>query len=183
MKRVVFLMFVMVAVLAFHSCKKMLDPYFDTITTPLSATISIPPIADTLNMDTLGTAVVSYNLDSVVKQYTKDLFSLSSAKSVKVKDMTVTLVNPDSANNLRNFEVLQMNFGTGVNGAPVTIGTATVPDTYAAKTTVPVIKGLSLKDAITDRNMAFALVGRARRATTDTLHVQLTITLQTESNR
>lgn len=162
------------------SCKKVLDAFFDPIESPLSVEITIPVVTNTTSESVLGASSVHFNLDSIIRKNTKDVFNINSIKSVKLKDMAVNLLNADDKNNLANFETFKVTFTSSANATPVVLGTATNPDTYATSTVFPISNSVELKNYLSGSDVTFTLYSKARRATTHTLTARVSVTLKSE---
>lgn len=162
-----------VAVLT-QSCDKIKDKIFDAFTAQgADVNFTVPPIADTTTMGTLGSQTVYFNLDSTVQAVTDDAFSLEDVNSVTADEITLTINNPDSANNMSNFESGSISFYSNTNTTPV-VYNFTVPDQYATTFSVPV-NNTNLKPYMTGNNFTYTINGKLRRPTTKSLDVNANI--------
>lgn len=161
------------------SCQKIKDAFFNPIESPLSVDIIIPVTENTASETSLGTSTVSFNLDSIIKKNTGNVFSLKNINSVKIKDLAINLINPDQSNNLANFENAAVTFYTNTRSTPVTIATATIPDSYTKSLIIPT-NNTDIKGHLDGTQMTFNLFGKARRATTIPLTARISITLKSE---
>ena len=169
-----------IVVSLFSSCKKVLDAYFDPIETPISFPLGIPEITDSTTEVMLSNNALYLNLDSIIKTGTKRVFDINTIQSVTIKDIALTLTNPDSANNLANFDTVRMALNTSVNTTPVTIGTVAIPATYTPAINIPVSKDVDLRNYLSDTTVVFTLYGKVRHATTRALAAKVDIILRSE---
>jgi hypothetical protein len=139
--------------------------------------INIAPLSDTLQHDLLGTGTFTYNVDSIIKANTKNKLGLSNVENLQVIACTITIQNPDTADNFANFQASQVSFYTNSNSTPVTIGTVTNnPDMYAPALSVPLNNNPNLKNYISPvgpTTFTYSIGGKARRTTNIALNVLL----------
>jgi hypothetical protein len=149
-------------------------------------TITIQPITDTLSHDAIGTGTFAYNVDSVIKANTKNAMGLSNVNNFQVINCTLTIQNPDSANNFANFQTSQVVFTSNANSTPMTLGSvANNPDVYASSLSVLLNNNPDLRSYIATGGptiFTYSISGKNRRTTniplTVLLHVEYHITVK-----
>lgn len=176
-----FYSFISIAIFAVvaSSCQKIKDAFFDPIESPLAVDIIIPVINATNAETSLATSTINFNLDSIIKKNTGNVFSLKNINSVKIKDLAINLINPDQDNNLGNFENASVTFFTNSRPTPVTIASTAIPDTYTKSLIIPT-NNTDVKSYLDGTNITFNLFGKARRATSIPLSARISITLKSE---
>ncbi len=154
-----FLSLATITLIGTSSCKKI-DEIKERIFAPIDinlpefqvaipAILFVPP-----NEMSLGSFTSSFNLDSTVKANTGGAFGASAVSTMKVKQMTVTVSNPDQLNNLSNFESARFTFSSNTNTTPAELASFSFPDVYAATNTAvpansPELKGSLMCQPIT----------------------------------
>ncbi len=159
--------------MAISSCSKVKDALSQSFTwTPNDDTLYVPPIADTLLYTSMGSVTVTYDLDSIVKSKTSNALGLKNIESFKIKSVTLTMLNPDSANNFANFEKVKVSFFTATSTTPVVICEVdNNPSTYATVLNIPIANPVDLKSYLPSSGtvtMSCMFSGKLRHATTKT---------------
>jgi hypothetical protein len=169
----------------YTSCSKIDALISSALVSWTSTTVSfdVPVIADTTNESAIGTGSYTYNLDSLIKAQTSNQFGLKNVSHFYLTSCTLTILNPDAANNFANFQSASGTISTSANATPATIGNVTNnPDTYAATLSVPVNTTTDLKSYVSPSGtttFSYSITGKARRATNKvlnaTVHVEYSI--------
>ena len=168
--------------LALNSCSKVAQQIAQSIGwTGIDVTISVPPstTVDTGSYATVGTGTFTYNLDSFVKANTGGTLGLKNVDQFKFKSCTLTILNPDAANNFANFKQAKASFYTSNNTVPTLLGEITDnPNTYASTLTLPVNTTTNLRPYLPTTGpvtIMYDISGALRAVRTVTLQVQVHI--------
>src|SRR4051812_20665662 len=121
MKKIIFVLLPVLIIMAATSCKKVVTSLFPGIDVRIpDVQITIPPVIVVPSTEmTLGTFSASYNLDSIIKASTNNVFNINDIGSVKIKEVTVTLQNGDNLNNLSNFQNARVTVSSNTNSSEV----------------------------------------------------------------
>jgi hypothetical protein len=128
----------------------------------------------------LGSYAFTLNLDSIVKANTGGAFGANSVNSVKIKQVTIKIINPDAFDNLANIDSARVTLQSSSNTTPIDlfhIGfDSTYADTYVYTTTnspelLPYLKGNIL---------TYSIYGKLRSATNKPLGLVLDVTLRAD---
>lgn len=166
-----------VAIAAFiTSCEKAAALLFQPFESPLNFSIAIDPVVPGVQ-STLGSSVVSYNLDAEVRAATNDAVGADFIKQIYVNEIAINLNNADASNNLGTFETINISF-TAAGTAPVEIGPFAIPASTNAQISIPVTNSPNLRPFFNGNNVSFTISGKARSATTKTLNAAVSATLK-----
>jgi len=168
--------------LATGGCAKLKGSLFQAFTTgSTSVDFDIPVINDTTAQADWGTVVFKQmNIDSIIKEESKGVFSLKDVKKVSISEMKMTLKNSDVSNNFANFEKGIANFNTNTNPTVIVVNTGLNPDIYSSSWILPSISGVNLKDYVNSTAFNYILSCQARRKTTKILNATLAIKFHLE---
>lgn len=175
-KIVLILMLAGLITTGFSSCEKVKDALFPGFETTLADfEITVPVIVNTDVENSLGSTVVNFNLDSIMRANTDNKFGVDNLSSVKVKMIEVEVLNGDNQNNISNFETLKMTLASDQFSSPVTLVNLTIPDIDQKL----VINGnnAELKTYLTGSELIYSVSGKARRETTRELQLAVSVTL------
>jgi len=141
--------------------------------------ISIAPITDSVTH--LATGTFEMDIDSFINanNTTGLTLDLSKIDSFKVTSCTLTILNPTSADNFKDFELSALYFNTSINTTTATIGEIdNNPDVYASDLMLPTDPTLNLRSYVGDGKVYFNYVlgVKARRNTSTTLQVKVHVT-------
>ena len=177
----VFLFLAVAATAAFGltSCEKIEDALFKPFQSPLSFDVTIPVIAETNVEKQMGETVVRYNLDSVIRANTGNVFGADIVGAMYVKDIAIQLQNSDAGNNLSNFDYVKLSVASG-NGTPVIMGPFNIPATTTTSVSFPVTTSINILPFFSGSNVSFKLSGKANKATTKTLTARISATISFE---
>ncbi|MBL7811463.1 MAG: hypothetical protein JNL57_04490 [Bacteroidetes bacterium] len=171
------------AVLLFSTtgCEKLKKKLFKAFTTgAVTENFTIPVITDTTVKADWGTINNPYNIDSIIKAETGNLFSLNDIKKITVDEVKLELTDADADNNFANFREGYCGFYTDVNTTPVEIATGVNPDVYSSTWMLPPIADINLKDYLSGHSLTYLLAGKARRATNKVLHGKIHVKFHVE---
>lgn len=175
MKKVLFAASLASAVVfGFSSCEKIKDKLFPNFDTDGGTVVlSVPVMSNTTNEGVWDQATINFNLDSVIKKYTNNQFSISNANSIKIKTVTLTVLDGNQQNNISNFESVKLAVSSNSNSTPANVISATLQDINQPA----VINGndVELKSYLTGSQITYKLSGKMRRATTQKLTTQVDI--------
>lgn len=165
----------------YSSCSKI-DALIRAQAIPFTATdlsFDAPVTTNITTNTSIGSGTFTYNLDSLIKSETSNQLGLANLDTFMLTSCTLTITNPDSANNFANFESVNASFSTTANTTLATLGSVTDnPDTYAATLNLPV-SAVNLKSYVAPSGSTtfnYSVMGQARRATTKALNVSMHVT-------
>lgn len=159
MKKINLLILAIVLILSCNKLKELASTSFNfnddsaEFTIPASTTTSFSK-SETFRM----------NLDSLIKANNAEL-AVSFMKTLSINSIDVTLVDPDSSNNLANISACTVSFSSNVNLTPIQIGAlASNPDVYKTTMNIPVNASVDVKEyAKTATTFNYTLAGTLRR--------------------
>lgn len=163
-------------------CKKIIRDIFQGIDADVPAfSVPIPaiPFAPPVELP-LGSFSQQFNLDSTVRANTNNIYGAGDVSSVKVKQIVFTLSNPDTLNNISNFESARFTFSSNTKTDTITIASITFPDTYAATYTYTPVNSPELKPYLNGTILYYNAYGKLRRRTTKELTLNLLVTLRVQ---
>ena len=176
MKKVL-LSFAVLGTLALASCDKIKDAIFPSFETTIGeVTVVVPIITNTASETEMGRISVNFNIDSVIKKYTANQFSISNATSIKVQNTTVHLVNGDAINNLSSFETIKLSVASDAVPTPAVIAQEAI--TSDANPIVINGNDTNLKEYLKGGRVTYTLSGKAKRPTTKPLQLSVTVALK-----
>ena len=173
---------VAVIITALSGCKKIIRNLFqgiDAEVPPFSVTLPAVPFAPPVEVP-LGSYSQHFNLDSTVRANTNNVYGANDVSSVKVKQMVFTLANPDTLNNISNFESARFTFSSNTKTDTVTVASITFPDTYAATYTYIPTNSPELKPYLNGTVLNYNAFGKLRRITSKQLIMNLHVTLRVQ---
>jgi|SRR6476469_7020408 len=161
----------------FTSCDKIKDKLFPAFEVDVSdVAVTIPITVAGVEANSSGN--VAFNLDSAIKAHTENAFGINSLSSVKVKDITVTLVDADDLNNISNFETVAVKLATNTVSTPAVVASAAIPNTPATYINIPADANTpELKDYLKGNQLTYTVSSMARKSTTAPLHAIVSLTL------
>lgn len=164
------------------ACKKIIRDLFQGIDADVPAfSVPLPPIPFAPpNEISLGSFRQHFNLDSTVRANTNNVYGAGDVSSVKIKQIVFTLANPDTLNNISNFESARFTFSSNTKTDTVTVASVTFPDTYAATYTYTPVNSPELKPYLDGTILNYNAYGKLRRITTKVLTLNLQITLRVQ---
>jgi len=183
MRKIFLSVFIVSALFAgLFACKKIIRTLFQGIDADVptfSLTLPAIPFAPP-NEVPLGTYSQHFNLDSTVRANTNNVYGANDVSSVKVKQINFTISNPDSLNNISNFESVRFTFSSNTKADTVTIASIVFPDTYAAAYTYTPVNAPDLKPYLNGNVLYYNAYGKLRRITTKPLTLNLQVTLRVQ---
>ncbi len=162
------------------SCKKIIGQIFpglDVNVPEIQLTLPAIPIVPPNEMS-LGAYAVRFNLDSIIKANTNNIFDIGVVSSVKVKDITVSLSNADNLNNLSNFEFARVTLSSNTRTNPVNVATLNFPDSNLSSITIPQTDSPELLDHLKGTEITYNLFGKLRRRTIKPLNMVVLVTVR-----
>lgn len=165
---------------ALLSCKKIVAAIFGGTDVNIPEVhITIPPvIAISSNEMSLGSFSQNINLDSTVRANTGGTFGVNAVNSIKVKQVLITITNPDPSNNLSNFQSARVTLQSNTNSTPTDFFSITFPDTYTATYTFTPTDSPELLPYLKGNTITYNIYGRVRRTTNKPLTMVVTVTLR-----
>ncbi len=187
MKKIIGLVLLVTVIAAgFVGCKKIIKalfPGFDVDVPEMVFTIPYVPVPAGTPVIAGEQSLVSFtqhfNLDSIVKANTNGKFTGNDVTSVKLKQMTFTLDNPDTANNFANFKSARFTFSSNTQADAAQIASFTFPDvytptvSYTAPDNTPELRGY-----LTGNQLTYHAYGELRRYTTKAITIRIDVTIR-----
>jgi|GEM_PF-1554254 len=172
-KTLLFTIAVLLSGVFIQSCDKIKDKLFDSFSAKgVDATFEVSaPLLPTPVMLDLGTYTSYFNLDSVVRDFTKNAFSISDISSVKADSLTLMVLNPTADHNLSNFAKGEISISSSSNPTPVKFEFE-VPDQYAETLTIAVGNNTELKPYLTGNTFTYNIKAQLRKAVTQDMEVR-----------
>ena len=168
-------------VMGVYSCNKVLSLINKTFTVSIPAqNFVIPPVPDSVALASGYMPAVSasftYNLDSAIKANTGGSLGISNIGSFKISSCVLTVTNPDSVNNFRAFQNMNIAFTSSAVSSTYNLG-FTQPDTYAPTMTLaPLDTSANMTNYLQGSNFNFSVKGQMRHGTTDTMQCNAVFT-------
>ena len=134
-----------------------------------SVTVMIPPVSNTSSEATIGSGINNINVDSFVKAHTAGLLGAANIMSVKLTSCTMTLENANAANNFADFQTAHAQFSSNSEVSPYQLSIPSNPDVYSSTLALPVDTTTELKNYMLGSQYNYAVGGKLRRPTTDSL--------------
>lgn len=158
------------------SCEKVKDKLFPAFETEIAdVSVTIPVTIAGVGSSSSGN--IYFNLDSTIKAYTANTFSFNNLSSVKVKDVSVFLLNTDNLNDISNFESVSLELFSNTNRTPSVIVSTFIPNKPATNINIPATNSPELKDYLWGDMLTYTVNGKARRSTTKPLKATVSVTL------
>ncbi len=178
MKKLCLLTVVAFLALSFTSCKKIEDALFKPFESPLSFEVTIPVISNTTSEVSMGQTNVRYNLDSVIRKNTGDVFGADIVGAMYINEVGIQLLENISSNNLSNFDYVKLSVSTG--GTPAVMGPFNIPTGASTSAVFSVSNSPNIKPFFSGSNVTFSMSGKANKATTTTLRARVSATIKFE---
>lgn len=179
MKRFIVLSAVTLTALIFSSCDKIESALFKPFESPLSFEVTVPVITNTTSEVSMGQTNVQYNLDSVIRKNTGNVFGADIVGNMYIKEIGLELLDSDGSNNLSKFDYVKLSVSSGGSTpalfGPYNISAGSVTNTIFSVSNSPNIKPFFSGSAVT-----FNMTGKANTATTKTLRAKISATLRFE---
>ncbi len=99
---------------------------------------------------------------------------MKDVTSVNPNQISLKILNPDTANNFANFESGSLSFFSDNNTTPFSFD-FTNANQYADSISLPLDTTVNLKSYMMGKNFNYILKGKLRKATTSTLNVRATV--------
>jgi hypothetical protein len=183
MKRTVACLGLLAAILIIApSCKKVIEqifPGFDSKVPDIQVTLPVIPFAPPFEISA-GTYTVKFNLDSIVKANTSNVFNAGSVSSVKIKEATINVSNADNLSNLGNFEYARIVLSSNTNTNAINVATLNFPDAYTSSVTVTPSDSPELISYLKGDELTYTIYGKARRPTLKALDMTVSITVRVQ---
>lgn len=179
MKRLIVISAVSLFALIFSSCDKIEGALFKPFESPLSFEVTIPVISNTSSEVGMGQTNVQYNLDSVIRKNTGNVFGADIVGNMYIKDIGLELLDSDGSNNLSKFDYVKLSVSSG-SSTPFLFGPYNVPAGSITNTIFSVSNSPNIKPFFSGATVTFSMTGKANTATTKTLRAKVSATLRFE---
>lgn len=177
MKKAICIFYIVLGFIQLISCsaevRKKLLPSFD-VNVP-GIRLSVPPIKFVSDKELpVGALKTPLNLDSTIKANTGGAFGAKAVRSVKVKRITIKVLNPDKNNNLSNFETARMKIFNDT--AEAEIFNLHFPATYTDSIVVIPATHPEISGFLKGSSLAYNLYWKNRSVTSKYLKLKVDIT-------
>ncbi|CAN5251001.1 hypothetical protein BH11BAC6_BH11BAC6_04120 [soil metagenome] len=160
------------------SCNKLVESVFpgeDITLGELVVTVPPIPFADSTFEFPAGTFTIYINTDSVIRATTAGVFGINSVSSVKVKQITMSVLNADSDNNLSAFKSFRIAISSNTQTNPQDILQIDIPATAFDSYTATAIDSPDITAYLQGTSITYTVYGRVRSTTTKTLNISSTV--------
>lgn len=178
MKKRILLSFVAFAALCTTSCEKIENALFKPFESPLNFEVTIPVISNTSAEVNMGQTIVRYNLDSIIKKNTGDVFGADVVGSMYINQIGIQLLDNNASNHLGNFDYVKLSVSSG--GTPVILGPFNIPAGSSASAAFTVSSSPNIRPFFSGSNVTFVMNGKANKATTQPLRARISATIRFE---
>mgnify|MGYP003578649896 FL=1 len=173
MKKVfLFLTLAATTVFGLTSCEKLKDSLFEAFEIPYSFEVTIPVVTNTTTELTLGQTAVRFNLDSVIRANTANVFGAEVVGNIQMKELAFEVIDGNASSNLTNFSYVKMEVSSG-NSTPVVIGPYNIPSTATSSVSFPVTNSFNIKSMFSGSTVNFKITGKAQKETTQAMKVRI----------
>jgi hypothetical protein len=166
---------------AFQSCDKVKDSIFPAFENDDLAIEFTIPVAPEAIKDTLELTSVHFNIDSLVKEFTGNMFSITNVNSISIKDVEWTLLDADGQNNFQNLEKASVLFYS--NTVPSAIEVAAAPSIPYGSTEMLSLSGIpntNIKNYFTGSDLYLQLAVKVKTPTTKELQSRVRLNISFE---
>jgi hypothetical protein len=166
---------------AFQSCDKVKDSIFPSFENDALAIEFTIPVAPEAIDDTLELTSVHFNIDSLIKDFTGNAFSITNVNSISIKDVEWTLLDADAQNNFQNLDKASVLFHS--NTVPNAIEVAAAPSIPYASTEVLSLTGIpntNIKNYFTGSDLYLQLAVKVKTPTTKELQSRVKLNISFE---
>ncbi len=178
MKKLIILLSVVFALsISFSACKKIIAAIFKGVDVSVpEMQFTIPAIFGVAPGEIpLGSFPYKFNLDSVVRANTGGAFGAGSVTSIKIKEVTITVLNADQFNNLANFETARITIQSNTNNNPIEFFSVTFPDVFASEYTSPGASNVELVSYLKGTDIVYKMYAKNRRTTSKPLDFKISV--------
>lgn len=163
-------------------CKKIVRSIFQGIDADIPIfSVTLPPIPIAPPFEVPFPRISQqFNLDSTVRVNTNNVYGADDVSSVKVKQIVFSLSDPDTLNNISNFESARFIFSSNTKTDTVTVASINFPDTYTATYAYTPVNSPELKPYLNGSVLYYNVYGKLRRITTKPLTLSLQVTLRVQ---
>lgn len=162
------------------SCKKVIASVFGgTDVTVPQFQITIPPIYFVPPSEvSMGSYSFYLNMDSAVRANTAGVFGADAVNSIKIKQITLKIVNPDANDNLANFDSARVTLQSTSNNNPVQLFNIGFPNTYADTYNYTTTNSPELVSYVKGDTLTYNVFGKMRTVTSKPLGLTVDVTLR-----
>lgn len=128
----------------------------------------------------IGSYSFYFNLDSTVKANTGGVFGENSVNSVKIKKVTIKIINPDAYDNLSNFDSARVTLESSTNSTPVELFKIGFASTYADSLNYIPTNSPELLSYIKGKTITYNVFGKMRSPTNKPLGLAVDVTLRAD---
>lgn len=181
MKRLILISLIAGAIFVnLSSCKKVLAAVFGgtDVTVPEFQMIVpqiylVPP-----GEIPMGSYSFHLNLDSAVKAGTGGIFGANVVNSIKIKQITIKIINPDAYDNLANIDSARVTLQSSSNNNPVQLFNIGFPNTYADTYDYSTTSSLELLSYAKGSTITYNVFGKMRTVTNKPLGLTVDVILR-----
>jgi len=126
----------------------------------------------------LGGYSFYFNLDSTVRAKTGGVFGANAVNSIKIKQITIKITNPDAYDNLANIDSARVTLQSSSNNNPVELFNIGFPNTYADTYNYTTTNSPELLSYVKGNTITCNVFGKMRTATNKPLGLTVDVTLR-----
>lgn len=178
MKKLSLLFAVAFASVSIISCEKIEKALFKPFESPLSFEVTIPVISNTTSEVGMGQTNVRYNLDSVIRKNTGDVFGADMVGAMYINQVGIEFLDGDGANSLANFDYVKLSVSAG--NPPAVFGPFAIPAGTTFSKSFTVDNSPNIKPYFSGSTVTFSMSGKANKATVKELRARISATLKFE---
>lgn len=164
--------------LCLSSCEKIENALFKPFESPLNFEVTIPVISNTSAEQSMGQTQVRYNLDSVIRKNTENVFGADIVGAMYINQIGIQLLDNNASNNLSNFDYVKLSVSSG--STPAVLGPYNIPGGATATTSFTVTNSPNIKPFFSGSTVTFSMQGKANKATTQNLRARISATIRFE---
>jgi hypothetical protein len=160
------------------ACEKIENALFKPFESPLNFEVNIPVITNTTAEQNMGQTQVRYNLDSIIRKNTENVFGADVVGSMYINQIGVQLLDDNANSNLSNFDYIKLSVSNG--STPAVLGPYNIPSGVTSNTTFLVSNSPNIKPFFSGATVTFTMDGKANKATSQTLRARISATIRFE---
>lgn len=128
----------------------------------------------------LGSYSFYFNLDSTVKANTGGVFGANSVNSIKIKQITIKVTNPDAYDHLGNFDSARVTLQSSSNNTPIELFHVGFPNSYLETYNYTTTNSPELLSYIKGNTITYNVFGKMRTPTNKPLGLAVDVTLRAD---
>lgn len=164
--------------ISISACEKIENALFKPFESPLNFEVTIPVITSTAAEQNMGQTQVRYNLDSIIRKNTENVFGADVVGAMYINQIGIQLLDNNANNNLSNFDYVKLSVSSG--GTPAVLGPYNIPSGSTSSAAFTVSNSPNIKPFFSGSTVTFAMDGKANKATSQPLRARISATIRFE---